>query len=360
MKPAVKGLIIFALMAIGIVLIVVIMVPDFTIINIRPDEIRIEREGSQTTIPIPPNAVIHPRSGSYEVGEIIAFSAGESKDPDGKIDEYEWDFGDGSKGAVGLSTTYGYNNKGIYQVTLTVIDNDKKRDSTNSLIIVEPKSSSISPEQPKPPIAKISALSSSTVDEVITFSARNSEDPDGTITKYEWDFGDNSKKKFGKETSYVYKSQEEYNVILTVTDNDGLTNSVPMTITIEALPLPEFIPNPQLVLTSIEEYEVSGNQFVRYRLSIDNWNSYPPELFKQAPDLPPCGLNENAARTWMDIYNAQTNSRIYGFCALSSPNDLTKIWFAVAKEQTPPQSVYVELKDRQENKTYKSNNVSVT
>ena len=81
MKPAIKGLAIFALLAVAIVLIVVIMVPDFSIIEIRPDEIRIEREGSQTTIPIPPNAVIHPRSGSYEVGQIIAFSAGESKDP---------------------------------------------------------------------------------------------------------------------------------------------------------------------------------------------------------------------------------------------------------------------------------------
>jgi len=124
-------------------------------------------------------------------------------------------------------------------------------------------------------------------------------------------------------------------------------------------PVPEPAPKPILSFTTTREYESSGNQYIQYNLNVDNWQSYPQYLFEKAPHLPPCGLNENAARTWVDIFNGQTGARTYGFCALSSPNDLTKLWFAVSATSTPPQSVYVKLIDRQEGVTYTSNIVTI-
>ncbi|RCJ25657.1 hypothetical protein A6S26_15025 [Nostoc sp. ATCC 43529] len=56
----------------------------------------------------------------------------------------------------------------------------------------------------------------------------------------------------------------------------------------------------------------------------------------------------------------QTNQRIYGFCGFSSPNDLNSLWFAVEQGETPPQSIYIILKDRKTNKEYRSNLVSLT
>ena len=118
------------------------------------------------------------------------------------------------------------------------------------------------------------------------------------------------------------------------------------------------IPKPELILSGTEEYEASGQHWVRYELAIANWTAFPPELFEPAPDLPPCGLNTSSSRTWVEIFNAKDDSYIYGFCALSSPESLTSIWFAVEKGAKPPETVYVVLMDRKNETAYRSNSIS--
>ncbi len=90
----------------------------------------------------------------------------------------------------------------------------------------------------------------------------------------------------------------------------------------------------------------------RIYIPVDNWAVYPNEMFRQAPDLPPCGTNINSSRTWVDIYNADTNAKIYGFCALNSNEGLTKIWFMPS---APRGRVYIIINDRACRKSYKSN-----
>jgi len=116
--------------------------------------------------------------------------------------------------------------------------------------------------------------------------------------------------------------------------------------------------NPQLELTGTEDYSVSGNNFIRYKLSVTNWNVYPSELFEAAPDLPPCGLNTESSRTWVDIYD-QDDVRIYGFCALATSEDLKGLWFAVKQGDTPPDLVYIVMTDRRCDLSYVSNKVSI-
>ncbi len=114
------------------------------------------------------------------------------------------------------------------------------------------------------------------------------------------------------------------------------------------------LPNPVLVFVGQELVETGGKSFVRYRYEVDNFASYPAELFAPAPNLPPCGSNTKAARTWVDIYE-QNGKRLNGFCALGSPSDLNKIWFALEVNTIPPSWVYIELNDRQTGTKYKSN-----
>ncbi|MCJ7571252.1 MAG: PKD domain-containing protein, partial [Candidatus Thermoplasmatota archaeon] len=64
----------------------------------------------------------------------------------------------------------------------------------------------------------------------ITFDASSSFDPNGNIVNYEWFFGDGDTST-GKITTYTYTQWEEYSVTLTVTDNDGKTDSVTKAIT---------------------------------------------------------------------------------------------------------------------------------
>jgi hypothetical protein len=92
----------------------------------------------------------------------------------------------------------------------------------------------------------------------------------------------------------------------------------------------------------------------RIYIPVVNWNAYDDDMFRQAAELPPCGANPNASRTWVDIYNAATNAYIYGFCALGAKADLKTIWFL---PPAPRGRVYILLKDRACNKTYKSNTI---
>lgn len=116
------------------------------------------------------------------------------------------------------------------------------------------------------------------------------------------------------------------------------------------------LPNPNLAFVGTEDYIGSdGNPYTRYRLTVTNWSIYPNELFESSPDLPPCGLNPNASRTWVYIYNADNSSHIYGFCALNSPEGLAGIWFGLPQGSTPPAGVYITLTDRRCNITYTSN-----
>lgn len=118
---------------------------------------------------------------------------------------------------------------------------------------------------------------------------------------------------------------------------------------------PTSLPNPILYLTLTETYMANGTNFIRYRYDVFNKDAYPAAMFAAAPNLPPCGNNTNASRTWVDFYNGRTNARIYGFCALGSPQDLGQIWFAMPEGTVPPSYVYIELNDRQTNTKYRSN-----
>lgn len=117
--------------------------------------------------------------------------------------------------------------------------------------------------------------------------------------------------------------------------------------------------NPIAYLVGQEYYEQDGKQWTRYKLAVLNYEAYPNELFAPAPDLPPCGLNTKAARTWVEILD-ERGKRIYGFCALASHHDLNKLWFALETNVIPPSYVYVVLNDRKTGKTYKSNIVETT
>src|SRR5258707_15873803 len=94
------------------------------------------------------------------------------------------------------------------------------------------------------------------------------------------------------------------------------------------------LPNPVLYLIGTQAYQAGGKQFIRYEDDVLNKDSYPAEMFAAAPALPPCGANTKASRTWVDIFD-QRGKRLYGFCDLSKPNELSKIWFALEPRVGP-------------------------
>jgi PKD repeat protein len=88
------------------------------------------------------------------------------------------------------------------------------------------------PEPPKAPVAVISALPiSGEAPLAVNFDGSSSSDPDGNIEKYEWDFENNGiVDAQGVTTSYTYNDVGTYTAKLTVTDNQGLTDTDTVTI----------------------------------------------------------------------------------------------------------------------------------
>ncbi len=153
--------------------------------------------------------------------EIVYFNASDSFDDDGTILSYYWDFGDAANG-TGVFVNHTYADDGVYTVFLTVTDDDGAANTTSSTITVLNRS----------PVASLVASATTVfVNETITFNASTSEDPDGTIVTYLWDFGDGANAT-GLIVNHAFAVNGTYLVILNVTDDDGAAAQSNVTINV--------------------------------------------------------------------------------------------------------------------------------
>ena len=144
------------------------------------------------------------------VNETVTFDASLSRDPDGSIVAYAWDFGDGATDA-GEVVTHAYGSYGSYDVMLAVTDIDNLTNtSTRSIRVLSPPTASF-----------VVAPSTPDAGAIVSFDASSSSDADGTIVYYGWDFGDASGGS-GVTVTHVYVAEGSYLVTLVVTDSDVL------------------------------------------------------------------------------------------------------------------------------------------
>ena len=174
--------------------------------------------------------------------EIIEFNASDSYDPDGgKIVTYKWDFGDGNIG-YGKIVVHRYASSGVYNVTLTVIDDEGQSSTTwtGAGFEIPPP---VNVTDNHPPVADFMWSVDPTVDGKIDFVS-DAVDPDGTIISYYWNFGDGSTSS-SPNPSHIYDLSGNYTVTLIVTDDNGATYTVSKTITVpNKRPIPVFTYTP--------------------------------------------------------------------------------------------------------------------
>lgn len=101
-------------------------------------------ESNEATVTIEVNEDNQVPTASFTVdpsapktGQEVVFDASESEDPDGTIQSYEWDFGDGTSGS-GTTTPHSYGDDGAYTVTLTVADTSGASAEATSDLTVRP------------------------------------------------------------------------------------------------------------------------------------------------------------------------------------------------------------------------------
>ncbi|MFF1632848.1 PKD domain-containing protein [Leifsonia sp. NPDC058248] len=180
---------------------------------------------SVTVAAPPPNQAPVAAFTSAVTNLSVAFDASGSADPDGTVASYAWDFGDGSTG-TGVNPTHVYGSAGTFTVSLTVTDGQGLAGTavTHDVTTVLP------PNQL--PTASFTATPNGLA---VGVDGTASNDPDGTIASYAWDFGDGGTATTST-ANHTYATGGTYPVQLTVTDNRGGTNTATKSVTVTAPP----------------------------------------------------------------------------------------------------------------------------
>ena len=186
-------------------------------------QIRAEGTAGGSTPNQPPVATIQTSTNTAPVNEPITFNASNSRDPDGSITSYLWNFGDGTQDTRQV-VSKAYALPGTYTATLTVQDDDGATSNASVTIQVFRNN-----QQPVA-VIQVDKLQAE-IDETITFDGSDSSDPDGSIAQYAWNFGDGTTGN-GPLVSNAFAQAGTYTTSLTVTDNEGATGLATVQLTI--------------------------------------------------------------------------------------------------------------------------------
>ncbi|MCG7850837.1 MAG: PKD domain-containing protein, partial [ANME-2 cluster archaeon] len=148
-------------------------------------------------------------------GVSVTFDGSGSSDPDGSIDSYDWDFGDGNTG-TGVNPVHAYTQDGPYTVTLTVTDNNGATDTDTTTATISDTE----------PVADFTATPVTGAEPLIVDFTDTSTSYDG-ITTWEWDFdNDGTADSTEQNPTHTYIGNGTYSVTLNVSEADGNSDSV--------------------------------------------------------------------------------------------------------------------------------------
>jgi len=131
------------------------------------------------------------------------------------------------------------------------------QNTENVPVIQAPPTPTPQTSEPGPPNAVIVGDTEGVVGQVVNFSGGESTPGEGSqIVSYAWDFDDGSESN-GVDVSHAFNNSGNYQVELTVTDNNGLTDSTTHKINIEQAPdTPEPEQPPVAVINGPSKAEV--------------------------------------------------------------------------------------------------------
>ncbi len=154
------------------------------------------------------------------------FNGTTSYDPDGTIASYSWNFGDGGTG-TGATRSHTYMSAGVYNVTLTVTDDD----GAMAILVQELR---VYAPGTLPPFASFTATPNTSNVAPVTaqFNAAASTDLDGTIQSYLWDFGDGYVAQ-GQQVTHTYGWEADFTARLIVVDNHGNRDTATTVIAVD-------------------------------------------------------------------------------------------------------------------------------
>lgn len=141
-----------------------------------------------------------------------------------------WNFGDGSTSTL-QNPSHTYTTAGTYTVSLQVSDSNTPQAVTTVYTTATVAAL-------LPPVASFTATPTSVLTgQTVTFNGTSShaQEAGATITSYQWNFGDGNTGT-GATATHVYSITGSMNVVLTVTDSLGLTDTETVIVTVSPPP----------------------------------------------------------------------------------------------------------------------------
>ncbi|WP_298313480.1 cellulase family glycosylhydrolase [uncultured Aquimarina sp.] len=174
---------------------------------------------------LPPTARFTSNIISGDAPLTVSFDGSTSSDPDGDTLTFNWNFGDGTT-ATGESISHLFTDFGEYQVVLTVSDGTLSDTETLTITVNDPDTN----------IPVVTANISTDVTDgiapaIINFDASGSTVSDGSTLTYSWDFGDGTAGS-GMTINHEFINAGNYNVVLTVSNVDGISDTATIAIII--------------------------------------------------------------------------------------------------------------------------------
>ena len=163
----------------------------------------------------PPN---EPPDAQFEIDcqDLRCTFVDRSTDDDGTVVSWQWDFGDGAASSE-RNPSHVYAAPGRFDVLLVATDDDGAADT---------RTHTANPEEPPPPEPNRRPDADFDVDcdDLTCTFTDESEDDDGTIVSWQWSFGDGATSS-ERNPVHTYSEEGRYDVLLTVTDDDGATDT---------------------------------------------------------------------------------------------------------------------------------------
>lgn len=160
----------------------------------------------------------------------VEFDSVGSKDPDGDIVEYSWDFdGDGKVDKTGTKASYTYTEIGTYEAKLALTDS--KDNVGADSVVVKVFSSGLQAKLTANPIDGYIPLK-------VTFDGSGSQYDQGKIVSYKWDFGDDTPELIGDATiEHEYNNIGTFDIKMTAISSDGKRAESTLTVNVRPVPL---------------------------------------------------------------------------------------------------------------------------
>lgn len=205
---------------------------------------------TETKEPVPV-ITITDEPDTFIIGRQYIFKSDESTSPNGKIDSYEWDFGDGSKVQKTKTVSHTFTQDGTYEVSLIIVDEQGKEGEVKKTIVIGiPQGRPTAVITTDPSLEAKQSTLKGQVPFIVAFDSSKSTDSDNNIVDVEWDFdGDGEADDFGDKVVYTFKNEGFQTVTLTVIDADGNEGKATLIVDVEQ----------QGILVDLKADKIEGN-----------------------------------------------------------------------------------------------------